>query len=212
MKHVFISAGHGGKDPGAVSGKFIEKDMCLKIALACRDLLKSKGVKVTMSRTKDENDPVEDEAREANKSNADIAVSFHINAGGGDGAEIFYYKGDKEGIALAKNIGEELLEIGQNSHGTLLKDGSWLYFINTTKMTAVLVESFFLDNVKDRKIGDSDSKLKKIGQACGRGILEYLGINDEYYVVRAKTKDRKIAEKALDKCLKLGMTGKIFEK
>ncbi|HQK73875.1 MAG TPA: N-acetylmuramoyl-L-alanine amidase, partial [Clostridiales bacterium] len=35
-KIVFIDAGHGGRDPGAVSGKFIEKELNLKVALAAR--------------------------------------------------------------------------------------------------------------------------------------------------------------------------------
>ncbi len=47
-------------------------------------------------------------------------------------------------------------ELGQNSRG--VKIGDRLYFINGTKMTAVLFESFFLDHTEDKKIGDSIEK------------------------------------------------------
>ncbi len=87
MAKVFLSAGHGGSDPGAVAYGLKEKTINLNIMLACRDELKRHGVKVYTSRTKDENDPVGEEVREANKSSADVAVSFHTNAGKGDGSE-----------------------------------------------------------------------------------------------------------------------------
>ena len=33
MPKIFIDAGHGGKDPGAVNGDIYEKDIALQIAL-----------------------------------------------------------------------------------------------------------------------------------------------------------------------------------
>ena len=32
---IYIAAGHGGSDPGAVNGKYIETALTLKTALAC---------------------------------------------------------------------------------------------------------------------------------------------------------------------------------
>ena len=89
-KKVFISAGHGGSDSGAVGNGFKEKDLNLSIALACGDYLKSRGVEVQMSRVKDENDDLNQEARESNAFGPDLAVSIHNNAGGGDGVEAWY--------------------------------------------------------------------------------------------------------------------------
>ena len=59
-KKVFIGVGHGGTDSGAV-GHFVEKEVNLVEALACKDFLEMHGVEVLMSRTTDENDPVADE-------------------------------------------------------------------------------------------------------------------------------------------------------
>ena len=91
MPKVFLSAGHGGSDPGALGNGLKEKDINLQIMLACRDVLVRHGLTVVCSRTKDEDDPVQQEVREANASGADVAVRFHTNAGGGDGSESFYW-------------------------------------------------------------------------------------------------------------------------
>ena len=43
-------------------------------------------------------------------------------------------------------------------------------------MTAVLVESFFIDNDVDNDIGDTEDELKAFGVAYAKAILEYLNI------------------------------------
>ena len=173
-KKVFLSAGHGGTDPGATANGLKEKDINLQTLLACKDELERHGVKVVCSRTKDENDPVSQEVKEANASGADLAVSFHANAGGGDGFEAFYWANDEKGKKLA-SLGEKYVKaLGQNSRG--LKSGNQLSFVKETKMTAVLFESFFLDNAKDKTIGDTTAEQKRFGVAYAKAILEYLGI------------------------------------
>lgn len=174
MKKVFLSAGHGGSDPGAVSNGLLEKTINLNTLLACKKELERHGVTVVCSRTTDEDDPVTQEVKEANASNADIAVSFHINAGGGDGFEVFYYDSSSKGKQLAKLCEKHVKAIGQNSRG--VKSGNHLHFIKKTAMTAVLVESFFLDNTEDKKIGDAVAEQTVFGVAYAKAILEYLGV------------------------------------
>lgn len=173
MATVFLSAGHGGSDPGAVANGLYEKTINLNTLLKCREELIRHGVDVVCSRTTDINDPVAEETREANASGASIAVSFHANAGGGDGFEAYYYPGDANGQKLA-SLGEKYVkQLGQNSRG--LKSGANLYFVKNTKMTAVLFESFFLDS-NDRLIGDTVAEQHAFGVAYAKAILEYLGI------------------------------------
>lgn len=173
-KKVFLSAGHGGDNPGAVANGLKEKDINLNALLACKEVLEAHGVKVIASRLKDENDDVYEEVKEANSSGAEISVSFHANAGGGDGFEAFYYSTSTKGKKLAGLMEKHVKELGQNSRG--LKTGDHLHFVRKTTMTSVLVESFFLDNVKDKEIGDTIEKQKLFGVAYAKGILEYLGI------------------------------------
>lgn len=174
MAKVFLSAGHGGSDPGAVGNSLKEKTINLNALLACKAELERHGVKVVTSRTTDANDPVQEEVREANASKADVAVSFHANAGGGDGFEAFYYSTSAKGKKLAQLCEKHVKALGQNSRGC--KVGDKLMFVRSTNMPAVLVESFFVDNAKDKAIGDTLAEQQAFGVAYAKAILEYLGI------------------------------------
>lgn len=174
MPKVFLSAGHGGSDPGAVSNGLYEKAINLNALLSCEKILTKHGVDVVCSRKADVDDPVAQEVKEANASNADIAVSFHANAGGGDGFEAYHHSSSSKGKKLAKLCEKHVKALGQNSRG--VRHGDGLYFVKNTKMTAVLVESFFVDNATDKEIGDSILEQKAFGKAYAKAILEFLDI------------------------------------
>lgn len=204
MAKVFLSAGHGGTDPGAVANGLYEKAINLNTLLACKSELERHGVTVVCSRVKDENDPVTDEVTEANASDADVAVSFHINAGGGDGFEAFYYETSIKGKKLAGLCEKHVKTLGQNSRG--LKSGNHLHFIKKTKMTSVLLESFFLDNTKDKCIGDTLVEQSAFGITYAKAILEYLGIayktSSKTYRVQVGAYSSKANAEAMKKKLK----------
>lgn len=180
MAKVFIGVGHGGSDSGAVANNTKEKDLNLSIALACRDMLAKHGVEVKMSRTTDENDPLSEEIRECNAFSADLAVDIHNNAGGGDGAEVFYHHGGGKGKTLADNILAEIVKVGQNSRGAKIRKNSsgkdYYGFIRETSCPAVIVECAFVDNASDLKILASESQKKSMGEAIAKGILKTLGV------------------------------------
>ena len=173
MAKVFLSAGHGGSDPGAVGNGLKEKDINLQIMLACQAELVRHGVTVVCSRTTDANDPVQDEVREANASGADVAVSFHTNAGGGDGSESFCYSSSSKGRKLAELCEKHTKAIGQNSRGVKTNN---LMFTRATNMPAVLCECAFIDTKKDIAIVDTLAEQQAFGVAYAKAILEYLGI------------------------------------
>lgn len=172
MTKVFLSAGHGGSDPGAVGNGLQEKAINLAIMLACAAKLRKNGYEVVCSRTRDENDPVQEEVREANASGAAVAVSFHTNAGGGDGSESFYYAGSANGKRLAQLCEKHVQEIGQNSRGIKTNN---LMFTRSTKMTAVLCECAFIDNKTDVSIIDTEPEQAAFGVAYAKAIIEYFG-------------------------------------
>ncbi len=179
MAKVFLSAGHGGTDPGAVAYGMKEKDINLQIMLACQNELVRHGVTVVCSRVTDENDPVAQEVKEANASGCDVAVSFHVNAFRGegstaDGSETYYWKASADGKRLAELCEKYTQEIGQNSRGA--KPGDDLWFIKGTGMVAVLCECGFIDCDKDNDIFDTVAEQKAFGVAYAKAILEYLGI------------------------------------
>lgn len=179
MNKVFLGVGHGGLDSGATSNGLKEKDINLSVALACKDELVRHGVIVGMSRTVDENDPINQEVQECNVFNPNLAVDIHTNAGGGDGFEIFYYSKGGLSKTLAQNIEEQVKTIGQNSRGVKIKvnqNGTEYYaFIRDTKAPAVIAECAFIDSL-DAKIIDDVNKQKMFGNAYAKGILKTLNI------------------------------------
>lgn len=181
MKRVFIAVGHGGKDPGAVGNGLKEKQLALAIAKYEAAELERHGVIVGMSKTKDEDDPLAERIKECNAFKPDLAQDVHINAGGGDGAEVFYhYKG-----GTSKELAENLLdsikaETGQNSRGAKIKKNAqgrdWFGFIRETVCPAVIVECAFIDNKADIAIIDTAEEQKKMGIALAKGTLKTLGV------------------------------------
>ena len=80
-KIIVIDAGHGGKDPGAIGYRhYREKDVVLHIAKELRNILKSRGYKVYMTRDSDRFIKLRNRTKFANKKHADIFVSIHANA------------------------------------------------------------------------------------------------------------------------------------
>lgn len=117
---VVIDAGHGGKDPGAVSanGKVHEKDITLNVALTVGESISKKypEVKVLYTRKTDKFVGLNDRARIANKANADLFISIHVNAAenrSAKGAETYTL-----GIEEART--ERNLEIAKRENGVIL--------------------------------------------------------------------------------------------
>lgn len=180
MKKVFIGVGHGGADGGAVGkGAVLEKNLNLSIAKACGAALERSGVKVLLSRTKDEPDTVAQEVAECNKFAPDLAVDIHNNAGGGDGAETYYTKGGGTGKKLAENILAQLVQLGQRSRGAKTRTNSsgsdYYAFIRETRAPAVIVECAFIDS-NDVQLIDTEAERVAVGEAIARGILQTLGV------------------------------------
>jgi len=179
MPKVYIGVGHGGSDPGAVSGKHKEKAYALDIATACTAELKRHGVAVMQSRTIDETESAAAKVKECNAYNPDLALDIHLNAGKGDGFEVYRSITGGKGVALAEAIEKTVKAIGQNSRGVKTKknDDGRDYFgiIRQTKCPAVLVECAFIDS-KDVDIIDTLVERGVMGIAIAHGILKYLGI------------------------------------
>ena len=79
---LVIDAGHGGKDPGAVSGKNYEKDVNLAVAQRAGALIAAncKDVKIVYTRKDDRFVELNKRADIANKANADLFISIHCNS------------------------------------------------------------------------------------------------------------------------------------
>ena len=90
---IVVDAGHGGVDPGAVNGNLKEKDLNLQAANYMYNRFKELGVPVIITRDSDANLSRGDRIKLMKTWGTDpnvIVLSNHINAGGGEGAEVVY--------------------------------------------------------------------------------------------------------------------------
>ena len=116
---VVIDAGHGGKDPGAISAnkKLYEKEVTLKVALMVGENIKKNHpeVKVLYTRKTDVFVGLNDRARMANKANADLFISIHTNAAQNrtaKGAETYT-------LGIEEERTERNLEIAKRENGVI---------------------------------------------------------------------------------------------
>lgn len=91
MTKIWIDAGHGGKDSGAVGNGLVEKDWVLTVAKQLQNELVKAGFEVGMTRTNNTFYELSDRAKKANSFKADLFISIHFNAGGGKGYEDYIY-------------------------------------------------------------------------------------------------------------------------
>lgn len=193
MAKVYIGIGHGGSDPGAVGNGFEEADLNLSIGRACVNALHRHGVKVLISRTADIYESINSKVAECNSFAPDLCADIHINAGGGDGAEVFHSVAGGKGKVMGQNILEAIRSLGQNSRGLKTKvraDGKdYFGFIRDTKAPAIILECAFIDNKGDLAVIDTESERKAFGEAIAKGILKTLGIS---YVAEKKETAPKI--------------------
>lgn len=201
MKKVVIDAGHGGTDGGAVGNGITEKDLTLEISQYIHNRLDELGITNTLIRTTDEtiepNDRVERIVESYGSGSDVVVVSNHINAGGGEGAEIIYALRNND--TLSKKISNEL----ENSGRVVRKyyqrrypsDSSKDYYFihrNTGNTEAIIVEYGFLDNATDAEL--LKKYWKDYAEAVVKAIANYLGVtyvftgemaNENYYIVKS---------------------------
>ncbi|MCM3797737.1 N-acetylmuramoyl-L-alanine amidase [Caldibacillus thermoamylovorans] len=191
---IFLDAGHGGSDPGAAAGGYLEKNINFAVTQKVRSILVNRGYNVMMTRENDTYIGLYDRAGMANQADADVFVSIHTNSAGSgssvNGIETYYYKYDpaypskinsamhndpervSKSISLAKIIQNKLVSYtGATNRGS---DGASFAVIRETKMPSILVELGFITNSTERQNLVSESYQNKLAQAIADGIIEYL--------------------------------------
>ncbi len=109
---VVIDAGHGGRDPGAVGGGILEKDVTLAIALALRDeLLEDQDIRVALTRDDDRILALSDRPEIARQLGADLFLSIHADSAGDitdvSGASIYTLSNEASSEAAARFAARE---------------------------------------------------------------------------------------------------------
>lgn len=167
-KKIYINPGHSNVDPGAV-GFETERVLNVKTANFMNEHLLANYKCQTMV-TDGKINSTHVASAEANEWGADLFVSIHNNAAGGDGYEALVYSEKRK--ALGQIFEKYVLAAGQNSRGVKLRPE--LNVLRLTDMPAVLNEGAFVDNKKDIEDWNDDHELKKLGIAYAEAAAEYL--------------------------------------
>lgn len=177
-KKIYINPGHSEKDPGAV-GYETERKLNVAVCKYMNEYLQEHYVCETRVNSGDSLYALADEA---NAWGADLYVSNHFNAAGGDGFECYVYS--QKTVPLGKVFEKHVLAVGQNSRGVKIRTN--LAVLYRTNMDAILTEGAFVDNLKDIQDWNDDAELKKLGIAYAKAAAEYLGLKEKAPVVETK--------------------------
>ena len=176
---ICLDAGHGGNDSGAVLDKRLEKDDNLRMVLDVGALLEAQGVKVIYTRSDDTFIELADRPQYANESGASMFVSFHRNAGGGQGAEVWIDKSpDKWEKSLAQRLQDVMGQVGFTNRG--VKTGTAgnqninYTVVGRSEMPACLIELGFIDNEADNAM--LDMYWEDLARGIADAILQEVGL------------------------------------
>lgn len=169
-KKIYINPGHSNVDPGAV-GFETERVLNVKTANFMNEHLLA-NYECQTKVTDGEINSTHIVSAEANDWGADLFVSIHNNAAGGDGYEALVFSDKRKD--LGKIFEKHVLAAGQNSRGVKIRPE--LNVLRLTNMPAVLNEGAFVDNKKDIEDWNEDHELKKLGIAYAEAAAEYMGL------------------------------------
>ena len=192
---IVLDPGHGGGDPGAISGGIREDQVNFKIASYLKQYLEQyKDVKVYLTRYND-CPSIYDRVEIAKSYNADLIVSLHINSGSSSdrGAAIWVTQ-DKTKVQYYQKASEAAVQIlnrihalGLPNNGVQTRSGQpneWydsgvvqdyygiIRYAQRVELRSLLIEHCFITNSQDRNFINSDDKIKKLAEADAKGIAD----------------------------------------
>jgi N-acetylmuramoyl-L-alanine amidase len=175
---IAVDAGHGGENDGALgsTGKK-EKEITLSVAQHLDSLLRMKGAKVIMTRTKDETVSMMDRTDKILNSGAQLLVSIHANSTGtssdpelSKGTSAYYRHVGFQ--SLANILYGKMLELGLDQFGVV---GSFNFTLNALTQTPnVLVETAFMSNPEDEMLLLDDNFRTRIAAQISKGLEEFV--------------------------------------
>ncbi|MED0686232.1 N-acetylmuramoyl-L-alanine amidase [Anoxybacillus ayderensis] len=175
---IVVDAGHGGKDPGAMSGGANEKTIVLEVAKFVKEKLEKAGATVIMTRETDVYPTLQDRVNIAKNNYAEMFVSIHTNSAtntSAKGAEVFYDSSTnpngEESKKLAQYIQEEIVRMANMVDRGVKNSG--LYVLRNNSVTSVLVELGFISNAEDRAKLTSPEYQNIYAEAIYQGIVKY---------------------------------------
>lgn len=173
---IVIDAGHGGKDPGAISGRgFTEKEVALSTAQLLQRRLQDAGANVVMTRNDDSFVSLNDRVQITEEWYADAFISIHYDAmevpNTMSGTTTYYFsEAERE---LAETVNHYLKQNGPlGNNGVRLGD----YFVlRNNSRPSILLELGYMDHDLDLTMINTQSYQSSVVEAIYQGLREYYG-------------------------------------
>lgn len=180
-KIIILDAGHGGKDPGALQGTILEKDINFKIVCTyLKNFFENSDIKVYYTRETDTYISLSERADLAAEVGADLFISLHMNtftSSSANGTQVYYSSANNKKLSsgfsssvLAKKLVNKIsTAIGTKNRGCT--DANY-YVTKYNSVPAVLIELGFMTNKSDlAKLTSSDYQ-EKAAQAIYEAVTE----------------------------------------
>ncbi len=184
-KTIYLDAGHGGKDPGAIYDNVYEKDINLDIVKKLQFELEKMGAVVLLTRD-DDYDLASIDAKKRkqsdllkranliNESKCDMYISIHLNAYSStkwSGLQIFYDDINPNNKILAEIMNETLKSNLKTVREIKRENGYFMY--HKINVPGILIESGFITNSNDRyKLKDSNYQII-LARNIVLGVINY---------------------------------------
>lgn len=170
---VIIDAGHGGKDPGAVSRTTgaKEKDLALDTAKRLQRQLSGK-VRVVMMRKGDSFIELDDRASRASGRDGTILVSIHYNSSssGIRGPETYYWRVDSHGLATRVQRAMESVSPSESGNRGMVRRR--LRLTRNPDVPCILAEIGYLSHPAEARLCADPAYRERMASALARAILD----------------------------------------
>lgn len=199
IKHICLDPGHGGREPGYLSGREQEKKYTLLLAQELGEQLRKAGYTVSLTRTSDTFVDLPVRPDIARRRGADLLISLHFNSAGytsseirgvevycmtpprasstnarGEGADSRAFSGNlnnAKNMLLAYEL-EKAIVRGAGLEDRGVKRARFAV-LRSAEMPAVLIEAGFLSNPAEAKKIFSASWRKQLAESIVSGVNSY---------------------------------------
>lgn len=161
FRAVIIDAGHGGKDPGAISRHTGQREKDLTLDMARRIRAELGGFRTILMRSGDTFVDLDERVRRANRHGGAILVSLHFNSGPSHvrGPETYYWRVDSHGLAVRLQRAMSAASPSESSNRGLVRRR--LRLTRNPEIPCVLLEGGYLSHpVESRCIADTRYRQK----------------------------------------------------
>ena len=182
---IYLDAGHGGVDVGAINGSIYEKNLNLELVKKLASKLGEKGAIVYLTRDGDydlanknvlnrKRSDLSKRARMINDSDAFVYISIHLNATSNSnwrGLQIFYNDKNVNNKKFA-NIMSNVIKSRFSTVRDIKKDNNYFMY-KQIKKTGILIEVGFISNPSDLYLLKQSKYQDKLMGLIRDGVIKY---------------------------------------